>query len=90
MQSDNHLKSLASSLGLDLLSGTHIEMFSNKKIIIEGCYGINEYADSLIRLNMPKGQLLIFGHSLEIESMEEKIIIISGKITSVEFGGGII
>ncbi len=69
------------------ISGPLIQLFSNKKIIIEGCYGINEYNCDIVKINLPKGQLIIFGRELEIINMEEKTVIIKGFLHSFEFSG---
>ena len=69
------------------ISGPIIQIFSNKKIIIEGCYGINEYNNDIVKINLPKGQFIIFGRDLEIINMEEKTVIIKGVFYSFEFSG---
>lgn len=69
------------------ISGSHIEIFSNKKITVEGCYGINEYNEDIVRVNMPKGEFIILGKNLEIKNMENKNITVCGVLISFEFSG---
>ena len=88
MDFSEKLNSIAVNCGADMVIGTHIEIFSNKKILIEGCYGINEYNEELVRINLSKGQLLIFGRNLELKNMESKNITVIGIIHSIEFPGG--
>lgn len=67
---------------------TRIEIINDKRISIEGCYGIQEYTQENIKINMPKGTLLIIGIDLEICLMQERGITVEGKIFSLEFEGG--
>ncbi len=67
---------------------TRIEIVNNKTIIVEGCYGISEFGEEMIKVNMPKGTLTILGNNLEICLMEERGVTASGKILSLEFEGG--
>ena len=69
------------------ISGPIIQLYSNKKIIVEGCYGINEYNNDVVKINLPRGQLIVFGRDLEIINMEEKTVIIKGILHSFEFSG---
>jgi len=64
---------------------THYEFNSNKEIIIEGCRGILQYEENIVRLNM-KNMITIFcGRKLSIKCLTEDSLIITGFITSVEF-----
>lgn len=70
------------------IGSTRIEIIDNKRIVIEGCYGIQEYAAEYIKINLPKGTLTVFGSELQLSLMKEKDITIDGKISSIEFEGG--
>ncbi|MBE6727691.1 MAG: hypothetical protein E7562_03475 [Ruminococcaceae bacterium] len=72
-------------LGSKIFKGCHIELFSNKEMILEGCIGVFEYTDCYIRLNLGKGAIILNGKELDISSFEEKIIVIKGEISSIEF-----
>ena len=69
----------------ELISGAHIEMFSNKQISIEGCEGVLDYRDEIIRLKINKSIMMICGTDFDIVSFEEKKIIVKGTICSIEF-----
>ena len=45
----------------DIMNGAHLELFSNKKIIIEGCQNILDYQDEYIKLKLNKGFFNIIG-----------------------------
>ena len=68
-----------------VIKGTHIELFSNKEMIFEGCAGVYEYTDCYIRLNVGKGSLILNGSDFDISSFEEKTIVLKGNISSIEF-----
>ncbi len=69
----------------EMINGAHIEMFSNKKLLLDGCYSINEYENDYIKLKLKKGVLLLCGDKFYIESFEDKRISIKGNFTSIEF-----
>ena len=64
---------------------SHLEIYSNKEITLDGCYGIYEYKDEYIKLKLHKGSISLCGKELIITTFENKIIKIKGKISSVEF-----
>lgn len=70
------------------VGSTRIEIIDNKRITIEGCYGIQEYVSEYIKINLPKGTLTVFGNDLQLSMMCEKEITLDGKISSIEFEGG--
>lgn len=69
----------------EIISGVHTEIFSNKRIIIEGCHNIIEYQENYIKLKLKKGFLCVFGTCFLISAFEEQKIIIKGNINSIEF-----
>ncbi len=69
----------------DAIEGPHIEIFSNKSAIIEGCKSIIEYQDNYIKIKIKKGFLSLSGIEFLITSFEDDKIIIKGIILSVEF-----
>ena len=81
----NILKCADSVLESDMLSGPHIEIFSNTKIILNGCLGVFEYTDSYIKLKLSKGALILCGANFNIAFFENQSITVAGKISSVEF-----
>lgn len=72
-------------LDKDMITGSHIQIFSNNKITIEGCYGIFEYTDTYLKLRLKKGSLILCGSDFDIIFYEEKLMTVKGKISSVEF-----
>ncbi len=69
----------------DITSGIHIEIFSNKNAIVEGCKSIIDYGENYIKLKIKKGFLTLSGSEFIISSFEEEKIVIKGNISSIEF-----
>lgn len=69
----------------EIIKGEHIEMYSNEKIILEGCRNIIDYQNDYIKLKLKKGYIIIMGTDFLISSFEDENIIIKGNIASVEF-----
>ena len=67
------------------LPGVRVELLSNRQAIIDGCRGIIEYSDTLIRLSSEKLILKFTGTDLEIKLLSQQNMIIEGTILSLEY-----
>ena len=68
------------------LSGTaRIELSGNTRAVVEGCKGILEYEDDVIRLNTASGIIRFMGQNLGMNCLNEDSAVVEGKILSVEF-----
>ena len=67
------------------MTHSHLEMFSNKKIILEGCKKILEYRDDFIKLKLKKGSVTICGSDFLISDFEMECVTVLGCISSLEF-----
>lgn len=68
------------------LSGTaRIELSGNTRAVVEGCKGILEYEDDVIRLNTASGIVRFMGQNLGMNCLSEDSAVVEGKILSVEF-----
>ena len=75
-----------SSLGIaNDLSSPHIELDSNRQIVIEGCKGIVEYDETITKLNCGNIILKICGSCLCLNNLSNGLVIVTGDIFSVEF-----
>lgn len=81
----NLIKDSDDILNSEFLLGSHIEIYSNKKILIEGCLGIIEYQKNLIKLRLKKGFLTLGGSDFLVLSFDNIKIDIKGNIQSLEF-----
>jgi sporulation protein YqfC len=64
---------------------SYIGISSGKNMTVEGCRGIIEYSDSKIRLSLGRQALTVVGSDLYIENMFASVLVINGKILTVEF-----
>ena len=62
-----------------------IELTSNRRAVIEGCRGIVEYGEEVIRLSTDNGIVRFMGRSLHMNSMTEDRAVIEGIILSLEY-----
>lgn len=62
-----------------------IEMTGNREIIIDGCKGVVEYSENLIKLNLGETVLALSGDGLVINSFDNSIVVITGQISDISF-----
>ncbi len=68
-----------------VLSDSRIEIFSNKRLVLEGCLGILEYNENYLKLRISKGALVLEGLDFDIISFELGTMIIGGDFLRLEF-----
>ncbi len=62
-----------------------IEMLGNREIIIDGCKGVVEYDEILIKLSLGENILSISGDNLVIKSFDSSVAVITGQICDISF-----
>ena len=62
-----------------------IEMTGNREIIVDGCLGVVEYGENLIKLNIGETVMSISGDGLVINSFDNGVAVISGQIGEISF-----
>jgi sporulation protein YqfC len=68
-----------------IAGGLHIELQSNKEAIVEGCRGVLEYGEGIIRLAGNGIVIKFSGRALEIGGLDRSAITVRGNILSIEF-----
>lgn len=63
----------------------HIEMIGNREIIIDGCKGVVEYDENLIKLNTGELVISFTGFNLLIKSFDSDVAVITGEISEIGF-----
>ena len=79
---------IAQNVDIDELGATgvaHIELMGNQKAIVDGCIGILDYNEGLIRLNTGKNIVRFTGTELSISSMSYDQTVVCGNIITVDF-----
>lgn len=86
-QAGKNLISDTLQMPFDALSSgiTQIELLSNTEAVVEGCNGILEYDDNVIKIAIHKMQVRFSGMDLSIKSLNSESIIIQGQISGIEF-----
>lgn len=63
-----------------------IDFLSNREVLIQDSKGILEYTDKNIKINIGKNIVANFkGRNLQIKSLSQKSIVITGFILSLDF-----
>lgn len=75
----------ASVLGSLLDQDIRLEFQGNREVILEGCTGILEYTDEMVRINSPKYVLRFRGRDLQVRAMTQDSIILCGYIQELSF-----
>lgn len=68
-----------------LSSMAHFEMSGNREIVVDGCHGVIEYSQEVIKLNLGKLSVRFVGRELELRNLKKDSAIINGYVTAVEF-----
>ncbi len=78
----SNIKDVASSI---IKTEFRIEMLGNREAIIEGCNGVIEYDDFIIRIATKDQEIRFIGDNLQLKCLTNENIIISGFIKNIEF-----
>lgn len=71
------------NLPLELLNGGfRVINFSNRAVYVEGFSSIMELSRELVTVKLKRGILRIAGTNLVIKNLEDKTLVVSGKILS--------
>lgn len=64
---------------------SNIEICDNTRAIIEGCKGVVEYSDTVIRVNFGTYTVAFVGRGLNLKCLSPTSLIIEGFFLNVEF-----
>ena len=64
---------------------THMEVSGNREVVLEGCGGIIEYTDEVVRVKTGKHITKFSGKHLEIKCIQIDSLVVQGFITMIEF-----
>ncbi len=62
-----------------------IEMLGNREMIVDGCKGVVEYGETLIKLSLGENVLSLSGDNLVIKSFDSSVAVITGLICDISF-----
>lgn len=69
----------------NLKTNAHIEFLGNREVAVEGCKGIIEYDQRVIKLNIGKYSVKFCGTDMYMKNMTDEYAVIIGNIFSMEF-----
>ena len=61
-----------------------IQLVGNKRLTVEGCKGIEEYSDIVIKVKTADGTAAAYGSGLNIKFLSTTAVIVEGRINRVE------
>ena len=67
------------------IKGPITEIYSNKEAVIDGCKGVLDYYETLVKLRVAGGTLTFSGADLSLLELGESSARITGQIANVEF-----
>ena len=67
------------------LSQSHIEVFGQRELVVEGVREIAEYSEDLVRIRIKERTVVVKGFGMKIDMFREKAMIIRGNIEAVLF-----
>jgi len=62
-----------------------IELAGNREAVIDGCRGVLEYDETIVKLATEKMSVQFMGRGLQIKVLTHDSAIVTGFITSIEF-----
>jgi sporulation protein YqfC len=68
-----------------LSAKSRIEICGNREAVIEGCCGILEYGDGVVRIRTQERIVRFTGRGLVIRCMTEDALVVTGYILQIEF-----
>lgn len=76
----------ALELPAEVYSGmAHLELSGNRELIVDGCRGVLEYDENVIRLNVGKYAVRVTGRGLTIRTLTADSAVVEGYVAAVEF-----
>ena len=81
-------KNTAAAVGVPLAAIStcpKTELVGNREAVVDGCRGVAEYGDTLIRLNISGGSICFHGTDMEITCLYNNEATLKGFFTKIEF-----
>lgn len=71
----------------ELTMRAHMELNGNREAVVEGCGGVLEYDDTVVRVRTPDRSCALTGRGLAIRCLTADSLVVTGYITGIEFLG---
>lgn len=83
----NYIKQMLFEVKSEFPCDSLIEITGNNELLVQGSKGIIEYTDCLVRINLTKRQLNIYGTKLSIGCLTADSVTVKGIIDKIEWVG---
>lgn len=70
---------------LSSAAGASLQLDFNRQATVDGCRGIIDYYENLIKLKVSGGVVVFSGRGLSISSLGDSYVVIEGNIDTIEF-----
>lgn len=67
------------------VSQSHMQLFGQKELVIEGAKGILEYNEDAVRVQVKERCVLIRGERLRVDMFLENVIVVRGLFSLIAF-----
>ncbi len=67
-----------------LKNDSHVELFGNTKMILEGTYTILEYSTVFLRIKIKRKEIVVEGRDLQLHSVCLDYLVLIGVISKIE------
>ncbi len=79
------LRNLGRPAGLEDIIPFHLELNGNREAVVEGCCGVLEYDDGVVRVKTRRQVIRFTGRGLVIRCLTADALVVAGYITGIEF-----
>jgi hypothetical protein len=69
------------------VGGFHIELNSNRELLLEGCRNVLEYTGALVRVDAGALILTMTGEGLNLRHLSADTLLVEGRIATLAFEG---
>ncbi len=63
----------------------HIELFTNRRAVVEGCLRITQYTSDTVGLYTAQGEVLFHGEELRLTCLSDGTANLVGKLTAIQY-----
>ena len=84
----NNLQTLAGIFDIPediVLDLPRITMLGNKQVLVENHKGIIEYNETIVRINLSQGELVICGSDLMLGNLQVEQILVEGTVAEIKY-----
>lgn len=67
------------------ISGAIITVSANREVSVDGCRGVIDYNENLIKLRVVGGTITVYGTTLNLAELSDRAAVITGTVSNIEF-----